>query len=338
MNGIMIIPTGIGATIGGHAGDATPAAKLMAVCCDRLIVHPNVVNASDINEMTDNMLYVEGSILDDFLAGEISLKETRKNKILVVTNRPVKSDTINAVSAARVTIGVDADILVLDVPLRMVATIEDGEATGDVFGWEELIKQVAHYDYDALAIHTPIEVGRDVALNYFEKGGVNPWGGVEAKASRLIAKGVGKPVAHAPVESVSPEDEELYFIFNKVVHSRIAPEAISNCYLHCVLKGLHSAPRIVADKKFLNIKDIDFLITPDLCYGTPHMLCENAGIPVIVVKENKTIAHSPMPGNFIYVSNYLEAAGVIMAMKSGVTREAVSARLEPTKVLNRELT
>ena len=50
-NAVMIVPTGIGAELGGHAGDATPTARLLAGVCDKLITHPNVVNASDINEM-----------------------------------------------------------------------------------------------------------------------------------------------------------------------------------------------------------------------------------------------------------------------------------------------
>ena len=100
MIGVMIIPTGIGAVIGGHAGDATPAAKLIAGCCDKLIIHPNVVNASDINEMTSNMLYVEGSILDRFLEDRLNLKEVKQNKILVATNKPIKNETINAVAAS----------------------------------------------------------------------------------------------------------------------------------------------------------------------------------------------------------------------------------------------
>ena len=49
MNIVFIVPTGIGAEIGGHSGDATPAAKLISSLCDRLFTHPNVVNASDIN-------------------------------------------------------------------------------------------------------------------------------------------------------------------------------------------------------------------------------------------------------------------------------------------------
>ncbi|NQU70483.1 MAG: DUF3326 domain-containing protein, partial [Rhodospirillales bacterium] len=44
---VFLVPTGIGSEIGGHAGDATPAARVLAAACDRLITHPNVVNASD---------------------------------------------------------------------------------------------------------------------------------------------------------------------------------------------------------------------------------------------------------------------------------------------------
>ena len=50
-NVVLIVPTGIGAEIGGHSGDATPAAILLSEVADSLITHPNVVNASDINEL-----------------------------------------------------------------------------------------------------------------------------------------------------------------------------------------------------------------------------------------------------------------------------------------------
>lgn len=331
MNGVMIVPTGIEAEIGGHAGDANPAAKLIAACCDKLIVHPNVVNASDINEMTSNMLYVEGSVLDRFLEAKLQLKEVRQNKILVVANAPLKNETINAVSASRITIGLDIEILELKTPLRMIAKMVDGVATGDVTGWSELVCQVHGYNFDALAIHTPIEVSRGIALNYYRNGGVNPWGGVESKASRLIATALNKPVAHAPVESVEIDDEELYTIFNEVVDPRIAPEAISNCYLHCVLKGLNQAPRI--GERGFGSGDIGFMITPDNCYGRPHKACQAAGIPVIVVRENKTILNNAMPDSFIFVDNYLEACGIIVAMRAGVHPPTVRRPIEHTHVI-----
>jgi len=323
MNIVLIIPTGIGATIGGHAGDANPVCKLLASLSDTLVTHPNVVNASDINEMPDNVFYVEGSMLDRFLEGEFSLKQPLQNKLLVVANPPIRNDTINAVSAAEVTIGIDATILELKVPLRMVATYENGVATGDVVGWQELVEQVKDIKYDAIAIHTPIEVPRDTALSYYRTGGVNPWGGVEAKASKLIATALNKPVAHAPLENTPQEDTELYNIMSEVVDPRIAPEAISFCYLHCVLKGLNKAPRISVDG--LSVRDIDVMVSPDNCYGNPHKACLDKGIPIIVVKENKTICNADSHPDFIYVDNYWEAAGIISCMKSGIKKESVRA-------------
>ena len=66
---VLVIPTGIGCEIGGHAGDATPVAHLLAANCDTLILHPNVVNASDINESPANSLYCEGSVLTRLIMG-----------------------------------------------------------------------------------------------------------------------------------------------------------------------------------------------------------------------------------------------------------------------------
>ena len=67
----MVVPTGIGAELGGHAGDATPAAIALAQVADTLITHPNVVNASDINELPGNGIYVEGSVLARLLMGTV---------------------------------------------------------------------------------------------------------------------------------------------------------------------------------------------------------------------------------------------------------------------------
>ena len=74
-NAVMLVPTGIGSEIGGHAGDAAPAARLLAGACDTLITHPNVVNASDINELPENGLYVEGSVISNLLMGTIGLRK-----------------------------------------------------------------------------------------------------------------------------------------------------------------------------------------------------------------------------------------------------------------------
>ncbi len=324
VNVVLIVPTGIGAAIGGHAGDANPVCKLLASLSDILVTHPNVVNASDINEMPDNVFYVEGSMLDRFLAGEFSLRQPLQNRILVAVNAPVRNDTLNAIAAAEVTIGIDARVTELTTPLAMIACYTDGRATGQVLGWKELVEQVEGMDFDALAIQTPVVVDRDVALNYYRTGGVNPWGGVEARASRLIAGRLGKPVAHAPLENTPLEDAELSQIMDERVDPRIAPEAISLCYLHCVLKGLNRAPRIASTG--LSVSDIDVMVSPAGCYGPPHRACEEAGIPVVVVRENTTVGTDELRAGFIYVDNYWEAAGIISCMKAGVFRSSVRAR------------
>ncbi len=328
MNTVMIIPTGLGCKIGGHAGDATPAAKLLSSISGKLILHPNVVNASDINEMPPNSLYVEGSILDKFLEGSIELKEVYKNKILVAVNSPVQSETINAVSAARATIGAEIEIIELKTPLRMVGNLKNGIATGDVMGWEELVEQVWKHEFDALAIASVIKVDDGISVKYFKSGGVNPWGGVEAKASKLIASKLNMPVAHAPIEGSSKEVQDA--IYYSVVNPAMAAEAISNCFLHCVLKGLHKAPRI---GKGLSVGDIDVMVSPYGCWGRPHYACDEAGIPIIMVKENTCVLNEVPQGDVIEVDNYLEAAGVISAMKAGITLESVRRPLPETEVI-----
>lgn len=319
MNVCLIIPTGIGAEIGGHAGDANPVAKLMGAVADQVILHPNVVNGSDINEMPENALYVEGSMLNRWLQGEFRLRKPLQNRILVVTNGPIKNDTINAVSAADVTVGTDTRIMALDTPLQMIAEFENGRATGRVIGWEALLNQVnkVRDSWDALAIHTPIECDRQVALDYFKNGGVNPWGGVEAKASKLIAAGLDKPVAHAPQETVTPDDPELWNIIYQQVDHRMAPEVISSTYLHCVLKGLNQAPRI-SESVGLHVDELDAVVTVWGSPGPGVMAAQQRGIPVIVVRENQTINDTELV-NQIEVENYWEAAGLLMCMNAGIT-------------------
>lgn len=51
--GAFIVPTGVGASIGGFAGDASPWARKFSSSC-QLIVNPNVVNAGGFSGINDN--------------------------------------------------------------------------------------------------------------------------------------------------------------------------------------------------------------------------------------------------------------------------------------------
>ena len=123
-NVVYVVPTGIGAEVGGHAGDATPAAQLLASCCDRFITHPNVVNASDLNEMPANALYVEGSVLCRLLMGTVGLEPVRANRVMVVfdsqSDPMIENLVLNTVESARATYGLECTgIYKLEPPVEL---------------------------------------------------------------------------------------------------------------------------------------------------------------------------------------------------------------------------
>ena len=333
MNVVFIVPTGIGAEIGGHAGDATPAAKLVASLCDKLFVHPNIVNASDVNEMTENMLYVEGSMLDGFLEGRFGLEEVHSNRILLAVNRPVRVETINAVSGARATIGADIEIVELATPVKMSASVIDGKASGDIRNLDEALSQVRRYDFDVLIVNTPIETDDGDVIAYLTRdGGTNIWGGIEAKLSKIMSDELKRPVIHAPIEN-----SEAFKSFNEVVDPRKAAEMVSMCYLHCCIKGAHRAPKLSSARclgrgpAYWN-NNIDFLVTPANVVGRPHRACLKNGISIIAVAENRTALNDTMPDSFMIAKNYLEVAGIIGARKAGITISSLGRPLARTKI------
>ena len=241
-NAVLLVPTGIGAEIGGHAGDATPVARLLAESCDKLVLHPNVVNASDINELPDNALYVEGSIATRLLMGTIGLHATRVNRVLVVIDdHPDKhfvDAAINSVSAGRATYGLDCpEVVCLNPPIRMFSEYSDsGRAIGRIDNLEHCLHVLKESEgtYDAVALASVIRVPREYHLDYFRSEGnmVNPWGGVEAMLTHTISSLLDVPTAHSPMfESRTVENLEA-----GIVEPRMSAEAVSLSFLQCILK------------------------------------------------------------------------------------------------------
>ena len=108
--GAFIVPTGIGASIGGYAGDASSFARKFSQI-SRLIVNPNVVNAGCFSGITPNMLYVEGYSLDRFFKGEINLVPSENNKIGIIYDKAIPQDVlnihINTQNAVKTVYGID---------------------------------------------------------------------------------------------------------------------------------------------------------------------------------------------------------------------------------------
>lgn len=350
-NTVFIIPTGIGSELGGHAGDANVAARLLAAASDRLITHPNVVNASDLNELPENGLYVEGSIIARLLMGTIGLQPVRSNRVLVIMD--AHPDTyfsdmaINAVSAARASCGLDAaQTVLLDPPVRLKALYaSSGRAVGRVDRLEGLLRVLGERQgtYDALALATQIEMPSSYHKDYYVARGemVNPWGGVEAIFTHALSSLYDIPAAHAPMESSREvSNQEL-----GVVDPRMAAEAISNAFFICVLKGLQRAPRIVKDVGVrpapgaLTAAQVSCLVIPAGCVGIPTLAALEQGIPVIAVRENRNIMQNDLealpwrPGQLHVVENYWEAVGVMTALRAGLDPAGVRRPLSETSYI-----
>ena len=343
-NIVLLIPTGIGAEIGGHCGDGNVVARLIASACDTLITHPNVVNASDINEMTDNTLYVEGSIITRLLMGQIGLQKSRSNRILMLMDKHedklFNDEIVNAVSSARISLGIDCDVYEMDHIISSESMYsKSGRAIGKIENLEYLFEIVEQYykNYDAIGLSTFIKVPEYYHKNYFSNDDmINPWGGIEAMLTHSIAERFNIPCAHSPMMA----SREIMELEVGIVDPRKAPESASLTYLHCILKGLHKSPRITAPDKGISIEDISCLIIPYGCIGLPTLSALENGIPVIAVKENKNrmdnkLEEYPFKHNKLFVvENYLEAVGVINAIKTGIHLDTIRRPIEYTTILN----
>jgi hypothetical protein len=88
----------------------------------------------------------------------------------------------------------------------------------------------------------------------------------------------------------------------------------------------------------LSASDISCVIIPDGCLGLPTLAAIEQGIPIIAVKENKNRMQNKLeelpfkPGKLFIVENYLEAVGVMNAIKAGVAIESVRRPLKYTTV------
>lgn len=349
-NIVLVVPTGIGAEIGGHAGDAGPVARMLAEVSDTLVLHPNVVNASDLNEMPPNALYVEGSVLTRFLMGTVGLQPVRSNRVLVVVDAHrdelFVNAAVNAVGGARAAYGLSCpEVVCLEPPVKLRASYSpSGRAAGHVERMEGLCALLEERmgQFDAVALSSVIDVPHEFHQQYFDDAGrmVNPWGGVEAMLTHALSSMYNMPTAHSPMF----ESREIANVDPGIVDPRMAAEAVSLTFLQCTLKGLQRSPRIVTDpgamnrRDILTAADISCLVIPDGCLGLPTLAALEQAIPVIAVSENRNLMRNDLSrlpwaqGQFHRVGNYWEAVGVIAAMRAGIDPASVRRPLEGTFV------
>ena len=294
--GAFIVPTGVGASIGGFAGDASRAARKISQKCE-LIVNPNVVNAACFSGITDSMLYVEGYSLDRFFKGEICLERSRNNKIGIIFDKAIKPEVlnvhINTMNAVEVVYGLNIigyEITEEDVGVDFFVD-KSGVSMGNVknlLTLKKAAKKLIDKGAEAIAIvcRFPDEQGDDYANGV----GVDPVGGVEAIISHYISKEFSIPCAHAPAfDDIT--------ISTDIVDKRCSAEYITPTFLPCILIGLNQAPKLT--KSGISINDLDFVVVPyNSIGGIPILEASKRRIKIYAIRENVTVL-DVTPFNFL---------------------------------------
>ena len=330
---ILIIPTGIGAAIGGYAGDALPVAKLISQVCDRLITHPNVMNGASLYWNIPNAFYVEGYGLDKFAAGEWGLRPVRSNRVGLLLDQGIEPELmlrhLQVADAARATLGLNiTNHVITDAPLNVeLRTSPSGTSWGTIGNPDSLLraaeKLIIEEKAEAIAVvaRFPDDMDETAVENYRQGQGVDPLAGAEAVISHLLVRTFKIPCAHAPALSPAPPAPNL--------SPRAAAEEIGYTFLPCVLVGLSNAPQfIINTENYSSLStdiwadQVDALIIPATACGNSALLSlSQKQCQIITVAENKTLIQVSAPMlriQTLQVNSYLEAVGVLVAHKAGI--------------------
>ena len=288
--GIFIVPTGIGATIGGYAGDASAWARRFSKK-SKLIVNPNVVNAGGFSGINDNMYYVEGYALDEFSKGRLNLcPVTEQNRIGIVYDKAVSEDVLNVHFNTQNAVNAIYDINIsgyeiTEKPVGIEFCLdESGISLGTVKRPKEFLKsakKLLQSGCNAIALVGMFNEPEELNENYANGEGTDPVGGVEAILSHYLSKELKIPCAHSPAFSD-------YQIYSDIVNPKSASEYITPTFLPCILLGLAQAPQLTCENG-ISIDNVDFIVTPVDALGNPTIL-EGArrGLPIYAIKENTT--------------------------------------------------
>ncbi|XP_042446751.1 uncharacterized lipoprotein syc1174_c-like isoform X1 [Zingiber officinale] len=336
---VLIVPTGVGASIGGFSGDALPVARTLATVADCVISHPNVLNAAMLYWPMPNVLYVEGYALDRFAEGLWALQPVHQNKIGLIFDAGMEEELrirhLQVADAARASLGLPLmEYIVTDSPLEVEKWIDPfcGKSTGRIQHPDSLLRAV-HTLVSKSLVNAVAVVGRfpddDEGTEDYRQGkGVDTLAGVEAIISHLVVKEFQIPCAHAP--ALLPDS------LSCSVSPRSAAEEIGYTFLPCVLAGLSAAPQYVSRANgspgdgCILAGDVDSVILPaDACAGDAVLAFANSKNPkplIITVQENETVLDDT-PDKFgikaMKVHNYWEAIGVVAAHKAGINPEAL---------------
>jgi hypothetical protein len=325
-------------------------ARAIAQISDRLITHPNVLNGAQLYWNLSNAFYVEGYSLDKFAAGCWGLRPVHQNRVGLILDQGIEPDLrlrhLQAADATRATLGLNlTDYVVTDAPLNVeLRTAASGASWGTIGNPDSLLRAAevlihqAKAEAIAVVARFPDDSGSDALVAYRHGQGVDPLAGAEAVISHLIVRTFQVPCAHAPALMPLPLDPDL--------SPRSAAEELGYTFLPCVLVGLSRAPQYVVVKTPNSASlpgdiwatDVDAVVVPaTACGGSAVMSLSQLQTRIIAVEENQTSMQVPpehLGIKAIRVHSYLEALGVLVAHRAGISPDALSPSLSSLHCLS----
>lgn len=355
---LLVIPTGIGCAIGGYAGDALPAARLLAAASGCLITHPNVMNGAALYWSDPRIHYVEGWGLDRFAAGELALRPVRRQRVGLLLDAGLEEELrlrhLQAADGCRATLGLEiGPVLSTDAPLNVTLELGSSGASWGRLGRPDALLRAgerlraAGATAIAVVARFPEDPESEALAAYRGGSGVDVLAGAEAVISHLLCDHLAIPCAHAPALSPLP--------LNPALDPRAAGEELGTTFLPSVLVGLSRAPDLVSwppaaaaavggagsttaggtaagatDPLLLRPEAIGAVVAPAGALGGAAVLaCAERGVPVIAVSNpcvlNVTAEALGLP--VLPAASYAEAAGLVLALREGLAPAALARPL-----------
>ena len=332
---LLVLPTGIGCAIGGYAGDALPSARLLAAASGCLITHPNVMNGASLYWSDPRIHYVEGHGLDRFACGELALRPVRRQRIGLLLDAGMEEELqlrhLQVADGCRASLGLEiGPVVSTDVPLGVHLELGDsGASWGTLERPDALLRagetlKAAGATAIAVVARFPEDPASEALAAYRHGSGVDALAGAEAVISHLLVRHLQIPCAHAPALAPLPIDAQL--------DPRAAGEELGYTFLACVLVGLSRAPDLIpaaaAAAADISADQLGAVLVPEGALGGEAVLaCIERGVPLITVANPSLLDVSAaalgLHSGVLRASSYLEAAGLLMALREGIAPEAL---------------
>jgi len=361
---LLIIPAGIGCRVGGYAGDAIPAARLLASASECLITHPNVMNGGSLYWPDTRIQYVEGYSLNLFAAGEVFLKPVRQQKVGLLLDSGLEPDLkkrhLQVADGCVASLGLDiGPAISTERAIRInLKKGLSGSSWGNIEEPDVLLRsaeKLKKAGATAIAVITRFPDDSDELETklYRQGNGVDIIAGAEAVISHFLVKHLLIPCAHAPGLAPLPLNYDL--------DPRASGEELGYTFLQSVLVGLSRAPDLICKstmktkantflqvKTLLSNRNLGAVVVPQGALGGEAVLsCVERLIPLIIVSNQGVLnvsstkmrldcLSSDHNKNILYAENYLEAAGLITALRHGINIKSLRRPIDCLKELNDE--